>query len=278
MSKKLSNFLLFIILTLGVCLLLYPTLSNYYNSFHQSKAIVTYEESLVNIDDQEYTEMFASAVEYNEQLAKLSETDFINGEPEDEVYQSLLSVNDDSIMGYIEIESIDVKLAIYHGTSDSVLSIGVGHLEGSSLPIGGESTHTVLTGHRGLTSSKLFTDLDELSEGDIFTLTILGTVLTYQIQEISIVEPYEITDLNIVQGEDLCTLVTCTPYGVNSQRLLITGIRIDNIDETERIYVSTEAILIEPLVVAPILAAPILLMMAIWIIFKPSKNKKIKKN
>lgn len=278
MSKKLSNFLLFIILTLGVCLLLYPTLSNYYNSFHQSKAIVTYEESLVNIDDQEYTEMFASAVEYNEQLAKLSETDFINGEPEDEVYQSLLSVNDDSIMGYIEIESIDVKLAIYHGTSDSVLSIGVGHLEGSSLPIGGESTHTVLTGHRGLTSSKLFTDLDELSEGDIFTLTILGTVLTYQIQEISIVEPYEIADLNIVQGEDLCTLVTCTPYGVNSQRLLITGSRIDNIDETERIYVSTEAILIEPLVVAPILAAPILLMMAIWIIFKPSKNKKIKKN
>jgi sortase A len=192
-------------------------------------------------------------------------------------YNSILDVNGDGMMGYITIEKIKVQLPIYHGTSDKVLNSAVGHLEGSSLPVGGESTHSVLSAHRGLPSAKLFTNLDKLEEGDIFTIRILDRTITYQVDQVLIVLPHETDSLNIVPGKDFCTLVTCTPYGINTHRMLVRGKRIENIEEDKVINVITEAYQIDPLLVTPAVAAPMLGILLIILLVKSNKGKNKKK-
>ena len=274
MKKKKGNFttlLLILVLLAGLSLLLYPSLSDYWNSFHQTRAIATYAEKVANLNQDQYDEIWAAAESYNASL-----TDRVNAyllsDAQKEEYQQLLNVSGLGVMGYIEIPSIDCSLPIYHGTEESVLQIAVGHLEWSSLPVGGESTHCVLSGHRGLPSAKLFTNLDKLQTGDIFLLRILDEVLTYEVDQILIVEPQEVGALQIVEGQDYCTLVTCTPYGINTHRLLVRGHRIDNVEEAKTVRVTADAVQIEPLLVAPIVAIPILLLLLILLLL-PKRPK-----
>lgn len=262
------------IIVIGLCLLLYPSLSNYYNSFHQTKAITNYAETISQLDDDEYAEIWDAAKLYNMNLQS-KKTSFVLTEEERKVYNSLLNVGGNGVMGYVEIPTIDVSLPVHHGTSEPVLQVAVGHIEGTSLPTGGEGTHCVLSGHRGLPSAKLFTDLDQLMVGDVFVLHILDEVLTYEVDQILIVLPHEITELQIVDGMDYCTLTTCTPYGINSHRMLIRGHRVENIEDTSNIRVSAEAHRIEPIAVAPVVAAPMLLMLLI-LLLATSKKKKVK--
>ena len=274
MKKKKGNFttlLLILVLLAGLSLLLYPSVSDYWNSFHETRAIATYAEEVANLNQDQYDEIWAAAESYNASL-----TDRVNAyllsDAQKEEYQQLLNVSGLGVMGYIEIPSIDCSLPIYHGTEESVLQIAVGHLEWSSLPVGDESTHCVLSGHRGLPSAKLFTNLDKLREGDIFLLRILDEVLTYEVDQILIVEPQEVGALQIVEGQDYCTLVTCTPYGINTHRLLVRGHRIDNVEEAKTVRVTADAIQIEPLLVAPIVAIPILLLLLILLLL-PKRPK-----
>ena len=228
MKSKKSNFItifLFLMLLAGLSLLLYPSISDYWNSFHSSRAISEYAENVAEMDTEQYDEMWSAAWEYNQSLLARS-TGFTLSDEQKQEYESLLDVSGLGIMGYVEIPEISASLPIYHGTEESVLQVAVGHLEWSSLPVGGESSHCVLSGHRALPSAKLFTDLDKLREGDIFLLRVLDEVLTYEVDQILIVEPQNTASLQIVEGKDLCTLVTCTPYGVNTHRLLVRGHRI----------------------------------------------------
>jgi sortase A len=262
----------------GVCILLYPAFSNYWNSKTQSRAIVDYESVLDQLEPEDYSAIFQVAYDYNEALRGI-EFPLRNYE-EVPGYYDALKLGDTSIIGYVKIDKIGVELPIYHGTSDAVLNRGVGHLEGSSLPVGGESTHSVMSAHRGLPSAKLFTDLDRLEMGDIFQITVLDQVLTYQIDQVKVISPREIDDLQIVEGKDYCTLFTCTPYGINTHRLLVRGIRIETIKEKPVIYVSNEAFRIEPLLVTPAVAAPMLLVLLIHLLVKyrePPKNAQQKK-
>ena len=275
MKKKNGNFttlLLVLILLTGLSLLLYPTVSDYWNSFHQTRAIATYAENVAIMDQDQYDEIWAAAKAYNASLAERDNAFLLSDEQKEE-YTRLLDVSGLGIMGYIEIPEIDVSLPVYHGTEESVLQIAVGHLEWSSLPVGGRSTHCVLSGHRGLPSAKLFTNLDKLQEGDVFLLRVLDEVLTYEVDQILIVEPQETGALRIVEGEDLCTLVTCTPYGINTHRLLVRGHRIENAPEARLVRVTADAVQIEPLLVAPIVALPMLLLLLILLLLpKRPKN------
>ena len=262
----------------GVCILLYPAFSNYWNSKTQSRAIVNYESVLEQLEPEDYSAIFQAAYDYNEALRGI-EFPLRNYE-EIPGYYDTLKLEGTSIIGYMKIDKIGVELPIYHGTSDAVLNRGVGHLEGSSLPVGGESTHSVMSAHRGLPSAKLFTDLDRLEMGDTFQITVLDQVLTYQVDKVKVVSPREIDDLQIVEGMDYCTLFTCTPYGINTHRLLVRGIRIETIKEKPVIYVSNEAFRIEPLLVTPAVAAPMLLVLLIHLLVKyrePPKNTQQKK-
>ena len=211
------------------------------------------------MDDDTYESIWREAKEYNAGLLERY-NNFTLTEEQAEKYDALLNIGGDGVMGYIEIPSIDVHLPIYHGTDDAVLQIAVGHLEWTSLPVGGESTHCVLSGHRGLPSARLFTDLDQLKEGDYFMLNILDETLTYEVDQIRIVEPEEVDKLTIIEGRDLCTLVTCTPYGVNSHRLLVRGHRVDNLEEAVTVRVAADAVEVEPLIVASILLVPTLIL------------------
>ena len=263
--KKKSNFttvILILVMIAGLSLLLYPSVSDYWNSFHQTQAIASYAEEVSGLNEVEYDKLWAEAQEYNEKLAK-QDSIFMLPEAQKKEYTKLLDISGTGIMGYIEIPSIRCSLPIYHGTEESALQIAVGHLEWSSLPVGGESTHCVLSGHRGLPSAKLFTNLDQLKEGDVFLLRVLDEVLTYEVDQILIVEPQETDSLTIEEGKDLCTLVTCTPYGINTHRLLVRGHRIENLEDANSIYVTADAMQIEPLIVAPVLAVPILLLLLI---------------
>ena len=273
---------IWIILTLGflvgVCVLLYPAFSNYWNSKTQSRAIVDYEAVLQYMEPEDYTAMFQAAYDYNDALYETTFplTDYrkVPG------YYEALKIEGTSIIGYLKIDKIGVELPIYHGTSDEVLNRGVGHLEGSSLPVGGENTHSIMSAHRGLPSAKLFTDLDRLELGDTFQVVILDQILTYQVDQIKITTPQEFEDLLIVDGMDYCTLFTCTPYGINTHRLLVRGIRIETIVEKPAIYVSNDAFRIEPLLVMPAVAAPMLLVFLIHLMVKyrePSKKIQQKK-
>ena len=276
MKKKkgnLSTFILVLILLAGLSLLLYPSVSNYWNSLHQTRAIATYAEDVVNLDNDTYDQLWQDATSYNQSLLTRSNTYLLSDEQKAE-YDRLLDVSGLGVMGYIEIPEIDVSLPIYHGTGESVLQIAVGHLEWSSLPVGGESTHCVLSGHRGLPSAKLFTNLDKLQEGDTFLLRILNEVLTYEVDQILIVEPQETSALQIEEGKDYCTLVTCTPYGINTHRILVRGHRIENAEEAKVIRVTADAMLIDPVIMAPLVAAPMLLVLLLCLLFTPPKKKR----
>ena len=259
---------------IGISVLLYPAFSNYWNSKTQSRAIVDYESVLEHLEPEDYSAIFQTAYDYNEALRAvkfpLRDYDEVPG------YYDTLKMEGTSIIGYVKIDKIGVELPINHGTSDAVLNRGVGHLEGSSLPVGGESTHSVMSAHRGLPSAKLFTDLDRLEMGDTFQIIILDQVLTYQVDQVKVITPREIDNLQIVEGKDYCTLFTCTPYGINTHRLLVRGIRIETITEKPVIYVANEAFRIEPLLVTPAVAAPMVLVFLIHLMVKyrePPKKK-----
>ena len=262
----------------GICILLYPAFSDFWNSKTQSRAITDYESVLDNLDENEYSAIFERAHAYNKALYETNYPlmDYKNVPG----YYDTLRITDNDMIGYLKIDRIGVELPIYHGTSDDVLNRGVGHLEGSSLPIGGENTHSIMSAHRGLPSSKLFTDLDRMEIGDTFQIIILNQVLTYQVDFIKVIEPTDVSDLQIIEGGDYCTLFTCTPYGINTHRLLVRGVRIETIKEKPIIYVSNEAFRIEPLLVTPAVAAPMLLVLLIHLLVKyrePPKNTQQKK-
>ena len=262
----------------GICILLYPAFSDFWNSKTQSRAITNYESVLENLKPEDYAAIFENAHNYNKALYETEYPlmDYVNVPG----YYDTLCITDNDMIGYIKIERIGVELPIYHGTSDEVLNKGVGHLMGSSLPVGGENTHCVMSAHRGLPSSKLFTDLDRLEKGDTFQIVVLNQVLTYQVDQIKVVTPTEIEDLRIIEGGDYCTLFTCTPYGINTHRLLVRGIRIETIKEKPVLYVSNEAFRIEPLLVTPAVAAPMLFVLLIHLLVKyrePPKNTQQKK-
>ena len=263
--KHFTTILLVLILLTGVSLLLYPTVSDYWNSFHQSQAIASYVEAVAEIDNTDYEKMWQEAVAYNEKL-KDNSGRWMPTDEELEEYERLLNVSDTGIMGYIEIPKIKVSLPIYHGTDEAILQIAIGHIPGSSLPVGGKGTHCVVSGHRGLPSAKLFTDLDQLEEGDLFLMRILDETLTYEVDQVRIVEPEELSDLEIDEDKDLCTLVTCTPYGINSHRFLVRGHRVENLKE-DTIRVTADAQQIDPVMVAPAVAVPLILLLGIgaWI-------------
>lgn len=259
MKNKITTLLLFLVFLAGLSLLLYPTVSDYWNSFTQSRAIASYADEIAGMDSEKYTALWDDAIAYNQALPSRSNPYVLSAEQEAE-YDTLLNLSGTGIMGYVEIPTIACSLPVYHGTGDSVLQVAAGHIEWSSLPVGGESSHCVISGHRGLPSAKLFSDLDKLVEGDIFILRVLDEVLTYQVDKILIVEPDETENLTITEGMDYCTLVTCTPYGINTHRLLVRGHRIENIAESKAIRITADAVQIDPMVVAPIALIPFLLL------------------
>ena len=266
--KKNRTIIMVLFFFVGLLILLYPSISDFYNQKVQSKVIVDYESLLKNIEKKDYTNLFEQAQNYNEELASYK-VPYVSYKKLKN-YQNILNVNDDGMMGYISIDKIKVELPIYHGTSEQVLSVAVGHLEGSSFPIGGKGTHSVLSAHRGLPSSKLFTDLDKLESGDTFTITILDRLLTYQVDQIEIVEPNDIKNLEINPNEDYVTLMTCTPYGINTHRLLVRGIRVEN--AKAKTYITTEAFKISNLIITPLVALPIIFIILLIIIFKPIES------
>lgn len=260
MKKKGTTILLIIVFLAGLSLLLYPTVSDYWNSFHASRAVAAYDETVRQLDPDRYRDLWDAARAYNRDLAARGGGTSLTPEQK-RTYDSLLDVDDTGIMGYIEIPNIKVSLPIYHGAEESVLQVAVGHLEWSSLPTGGEGTHCVLSGHRGLPSARLFTNLDQLAVGDRFLLRVLDETLTYEVDQILIVEPQEVAALGITEGGDSCTLVTCTPYGINTHRLLVRGHRVENDAQAKAVRVTADALQIEPLLVAPIAAIPLLVIL-----------------
>lgn len=269
-----TNIFLILVLVTGLSLLLYPSFADYWNTLHQTRAIADYTDQLAQIDTVEYEKIWQDVAQYNEGIL-MRRNAFRLSEEEKLRYEQLLNLSGKGIMGYIEIPSIDCTSPIYHGTEDTVLQIAIGHVEWTSLPGGGAGTHCVLSGHRGLPSARLFTDLDKMGVGDVFMLNILDQTLTYQVDQVKIVEPHVTEDLLIVEGEDYCTLVTCTPYGVNSHRMLVRGTRIENLEEVKVRHVTADAVQIEPIIVAPLLAAPILLVLLVALLIpKPKKNRR----
>lgn len=272
--KKKSSFVTVILIAaffIGALLLLYPTISDFWNSFHQSRAIASYAEQVADLDENAYDRLWEDARTYNKTLGDRMNR-FVMAEEQKKAYAALLNIADNGVMGYIEIPKVRCNLPIYHGTDEAVLQVAIGHVPGSSLPVGGESTHCVLSGHRGLPSAKLFTNLDELETGDVFMLRVLDETLTYEVDQIRTVLPNELGDLAIVEGEDYCTLVTCTPYGINSHRLLVRGHRVENHAGASTIRVTADAMQIEPLQVAPLVAAPILVVMLVVVLI-PHRTK-----
>lgn len=272
MRNKLTTILLVLAFFAGLSLLLYPTVSDYWNSLHASQTVADYAENVRNLEAEKYEQVLQDARNYN-QMLPYKHTTFALSEEDKGAYDTLLDISGTGVMGYIEIPTINISLPVYHGTEDAVLQIAVGHLEWSSLPVGGEDTHCVLSGHRGLPSAKLFTNLDKLVVGDKFVMRVLDEVLTYEVDQILIVEPTDVSTLIIEAGKDLCTLVTCTPYGINSHRLLVRGHRIENQEEAQAIRVTSDAIQIEPLIVAPAVALPMILVLLMILLVSGGKTK-----
>ncbi len=262
MKRRKSNIVIFLIFLVGLSLILYPTVSDWWNSMHQSRAVASYVEQVADMTAEEHEKMYQEAVAYNEKLAS-QPAHYNLTEEEEEEYNEILDVTGTGIMAYINIPKINVELPIYHGTDDAVLQIAIGHLAGTSLPVGGESTHCVVSGHTGLPSALLFTNLNKLVEGDRFTISVLDRTLTYEVDQIRIVLPDELEDLEIEEGKDYCTLVTCTPYGVNTHRLLVRGHRVEN--ERGEVLVTADALQVDTNLVA--LALGIVLIILCFIIF-----------
>ena len=277
MRRRISNIILTVVLLVGIGLLVYPTFSDWWNSFHQTRAIAGYTAQVANMNKEDFDRMWAEAEAFNAYLAESSGR-FNLTEEEERTYNSILDVTGTGIMGYIDIPSIKISLPIYHGTDESILQIAIGHIEGTSFPIGGEGTHSAVSGHRGLPSAKLFTDIDQLQAGDKFLLQILDRTLTYEVDQIRIVLPQELQDLQIDPYQDYCTLITCTPYGVNTHRLLVRGHRVDN-DNTDATRITADAMRFEPIIVAPLVAAPILLILLVYLLISTSRwNRKRKEH
>ena len=272
MKKNRSTIILILIFLVGLSVMLYPTVSDYINQKNQSRAVASYSEEVENLSDVDYQAYFDAANDYNRRLAETPDAFY---RPEEvSGYTDTLDVSGTGIMGYITISKIGAELPVYHGTSDGVLQVAAGHLEGSSLPVGGAGTHAVISAHRGLPSAKLFTNLDELEVGDTFTITVLDRVLTYEVDQISIVLPTETDLLQPVEGKDYVTLMTCTPYGINTHRLLVRGKRIENAENQKHIRVTADALRIEPIIVAPALAVPMLLVMLVVMLAVPHLRKR----
>ena len=272
-KKDFSTIALIVVFFVGFSVLLYPTVSDYWNSLHQSQAIATYADSVENMDEQDYEKLWDAAVSYNQKLFQSGHGLGLKDEEKEE-YNELLDVSGTGIMSYIEIPKIKCSLPVYHGTDEGVLQIAVGHIEGSSLPVGGLNTHCVLSGHRGLPSAKLFSNLDKLEEGDIFMIRTLDQTLTYEVDQIRIVLPDEVEDLKIEEGKDLCTLVTCTPYGINTHRLLVRGHRVANQEEAEAVRVTADAMLVDNRIVAMCIAVPVLVLLLIYVAFGGRRRKR----
>ena len=275
MRKNLSTIILILIFLVGLSVMLYPTVSDYINQKNQSRAVASYSEEVENLSDVDYQAYFDAADDYNRRLAETPDAFY---RPEEvSGYTDTLDVSGTGIMGYITISKIGVELPVYHGTSDGVLQVAAGHLEGSSLPVGGAGTHAVISAHRGLPSAKLFTNLDELEVGDRFTITVLNRVLTYEVDQISIVLPTETDQLLPTEGMDYVTLMTCTPYGINTHRLLVRGKRVETTESQKHIRVAADAFRIEPIIVAPILAIPMLLAALVGVLVAPHLRKRSKR-
>ena len=275
MRKNLSTIILILIFLVGLSVMLYPSVSDAVNRKHQSRAVAGYAEEVEQLSDADYQTYFDAADAYNRQLNTTPNAfykpDLVSG------YAQTLDISGTGIMGYITIPKISVELPIYHGTDEGVLQVAAGHLEGSSLPVGGAGTHAVISAHRGLPSAKLFTNLDELEVGDRFTITVLNRVLTYEVDQISIVLPTEIDQLLPTEGMDYVTLMTCTPYGINTHRLLVRGKRIETAESQKHIRVAADAFRIEPIIVAPILAIPMLLAALVGVLVTPHLRKRSKR-
>ena len=275
MRKNLSTIILILIFLVGLSVMLYPSVSDAVNRKHQSRAVAGYAEEVEQLSDADYQTYFDAADAYNRQLNTTPNAfykpDLVSG------YAQTLDISGTGIMGYITIPKISVELPIYHGTDESVLQVAAGHLEGSSLPVGGAGTHAVISAHRGLPSAKLFTNLDELEVGDRFTITVLNRVLTYEVDQISIVLPTEIDQLLPTEGMDYVTLMTCTPYGINTHRLLVRGKRVETTESQKHIRVAADAFRIEPTIVAPILAIPMLLAALVGVLVAPHLRKRSKR-
>ncbi|MBE6777178.1 MAG: class C sortase [Ruminococcaceae bacterium] len=264
MKKNKIGILLVVMLFVGVCGLLYPSVSQYWNSKTQTKAVENYREILDSLKPEDYDVFFQEAENYNAELNKLNFP--LNDYHNLKGYNDILNVSQTGIMGYVSIPKLGVELPLYHGISAEVLNKACGHIEGTSLPIGGENTHCVLSAHRGLPHAKLFTELDKMEVGDTFTITVIDRTVTYQVDQIKVVLPNETSDIQIAQGEDLCTLLTCTPYGINSHRLLVRGKRIESAAPV--LHVTSNAYRIDSLVATPAVAAPILLILLIVLMIK----------
>lgn len=275
MRKNLSTIILILIFLVGLSVMLYPSVSDAVNRKHQSRAVAGYAEEVEQLSDADYQTYFDAADAYNRQLNTTPNAfykpDLVSG------YAQTLDISGTGIMGYITIPKISVELPIYHGTDEGVLQVAAGHLEGSSLPVGGAGTHAVISAHRGLPSAKLFTNLDELEVGDRFTITVLNRVLTYEVDQISIVLPTEIDQLLPTEGMDYVTLMTCTPYGINTHRLLVRGKRVETTESQKHIRVAADAFRIEPIIVAPILAIPMLLAALVGVLVAPHLRKHSKR-
>ena len=284
-SHRTSNLILVLVLLVGAAIAGYPAFSDYWNSMHQSRAIMGYAERVAEMSNEEYETVWNASLDYNRRLAvNPNPWDMTDEQRED--YESQLNVDATGNMGFISIPKIDVNLPIYHGTSDEVLQTSIGHIDGTSLPSGSIHSnpdnfdevefpsHSVLSGHRGLPSAKLFSDLDAMEVGDVFYLTILDQTLTYRVDQITVVVPEDSSELVLVSGKDYCTLMTCTPYGINTHRLLVRGIRVENDKELVDVRVTADALKIEPLYVVPFIAAPVLLLMILWVVFLAGGKKR----
>ncbi len=275
-KSHISTIILIIALLVGLSLLLYPTVSDYWNSLHQSQAISSYADDVTKLSDAEYAQIWLDAKTYNRELI-VRRNPYLLSEDQTMDYETLLNLSGNGIMGYIEIPSIHCSLPIYHGSDESVLQSAIGHLDWTSLPVGGESTHCVLSGHRGLPRAKLFTNLDRLKEGDTFVLRVLDEVLTYEVDQILIVEPQDTQALLIEEGRDYCTLVTCTPYGINTHRLLVRGHRVENTEESTAVAkVTADGMRVDPLIVAPVIAVPLLITAVLILLFSSDSGKRKK--
>lgn len=267
-KKDKVGILLVLMLFAGVCVLLYPAVSQYWNLRTQTRAAEEYQHLVDSIKQQEDPALFAEAEDYNQALWNL--VDPLAQYAQVAGYDDLLNVSGTGVMGVVSIPKIGVELPVYHGISSEVLNVACGHMQGTSLPIGGESTHSVLSAHRGLPHARLFTDLDRMEVGDTFTITVMGRVVTYQVDQILVVEPNEVDAIRIIEGEDHCTLLTCTPYGINSHRLLVRGTRVEN--AAPRLHVTSEAYRIDSLVATPVVAAPMLLVLLVILLIRTRRK------
>lgn len=271
LKKNLSTVILLFIGLVGAGLIAYPSFSNWWNSFHQSRAVASYMETVTNLSTEEYENMIMRAEEYNARITE-SGIRWNMTEEEEKEYNSELNISESGIMGYVDIPKVNIKLPIYHGTDEAILQVAVGHLSGTSLPVGGKGTHCVISGHRGLPSARLFTDIDKLIEGDTFTMTVLNRTVTYEVDQIRIVEPTDLSDLQIDKNKDYCTLVTCTPYGINTHRLLVRGHRVDNAQGDANVI--ADAMQIETIYIAPFIAGPILILLILLMLISTGASRR----